>query len=57
MSPGNGGGGDKGLRSRGSSESDEEVKTHKQLGFEIYRRPKELPYMTFEHDSTDEPPI
>lgn len=57
MSPGNGGGGDKGLRSRGSSESDEEVKTHKQLGFELYRRPKELPYMTFEHDSTDEPPI
>lgn len=56
MTPGNGGGGDKGMKSRGSSESSDEVKVPKKLGFELYRRPKELPYMTFEHDSTEEVP-
>jgi hypothetical protein len=56
MTPGNGGGGgDKGIRSRGSSESDDDVQHNKQLGFELYRRPKELPYMTFDEDSTDGP--
>jgi hypothetical protein len=53
MTPGNGGGGDKGIRSRGSSEEDEEVKIHKKLGFELYRKPKELQYMTFDQESTD----
>jgi hypothetical protein len=56
MSPGNGGGGDKGIRSRGSSEDDDEVKIHKKLGFELYRKPKELQYMTFDQESTDQPP-
>lgn len=56
MTPGNGGGGDKGIRSRGSSEDSPEVEVHKKLGFELYRKPKNLPYMTFENESTEELP-
>ena len=49
ITPGGGGAGDKIVRSRNSSQSDEELATPKKLGYELYRRPKELPpYMTFE---------
>jgi hypothetical protein len=49
--PGNGG--DKVIRSRDSSGSENGDKKERKMGYELYRRPKELPYMTFEESQEE----